>query len=59
MSARQRVRILNQGTQSLLQNMGVDLGCRDVGMPQKKLHTAQICAPGEQVRGEGVPQHVR
>jgi hypothetical protein len=39
--------------------MGVDLGRRDIGMPQHRLQRAQIRAAFQQMRREGVAQHVR
>ena len=39
--------------------MGINLRCRNVGMPQHDLYTAQIRSPLEQMRGEAVTQRVR
>ena len=39
--------------------VGVELGGRDVGVPEHLLHRAQVAAAGEQVRGEAVAQRVR
>ena len=36
----------------------VDLGRRDIGVPQQLLHAAQVMAGFEQVRGERVPEQV-
>ena len=40
-------------------DMGINLGGRNVGMAQQELHYAQIRAVVEQVRGEGMAQHMR
>ena len=37
-------------------DMGVDLGSREVAVPQQHLHHAQIRAMVEQMRGEGMTQ---
>ena len=50
---------MNQARQSLGQHMGVDLSRCDVGMAQHGLHGAQIGAVVEQMRGEGMPHHMR
>ena len=38
--------------------VGVYLGRGQAGVAQQLLHTAQIRAPVQQVRGEGMPQRV-
>jgi hypothetical protein len=48
-----------QALQTLLVDMGVDLGGRDVGMAEHRLHGAQVGAVLQQVGGEAVPQDVR
>jgi hypothetical protein len=40
-------------------DVGVDLRRRNVGVAEQQLHDAQVGAVVEQVRGEGVAQHVR
>jgi hypothetical protein len=45
--------------QPLARDVGVDLRGRDVGVAEQQLHHAQVGAVVEQVRGEGVAQHVR
>src|SRR5438132_5587906 len=37
----------------------VQLGCREVGMPEHLLHAAEVGAALEQVCGEGMAQQVR
>ena len=59
MSLSQGMVLLHQPPQALLDHMGVDLGGRDVGVPQKLLDRAQIRAPLQQVAREGVPQDMR
>ena len=39
--------------------VGVDLGGRDVGVPQQLLHDDQIRPSFKQMRGATVPQRVR
>ena len=50
--------ILNQPAQTLLDDMGVDLRCRDVRMAEKLLDRTQIRPPLKQMTGEGMAQHV-
>ncbi len=49
------VQILQTGAR----DMGVDLRCGQVAVPEQHLHHAQICAVVEQMRGERVTQGVR
>ena len=56
---RQRMVIADQGFESFVEDMSVDLGRRNVGVAEHCLHAAQIRAVGEEVRGEGVAQDVR
>lgn len=44
--------------QSVFQNMGVDLGGRDIGVAEKLLNRAQVGTVLEKVTGKGVAQHV-
>ena len=39
--------------------MRIYLRGRNVGMPQQKLHHTQVRAMVEQMRGEGMAQHMR
>src|SRR3954454_18979707 len=50
---------LDQGLQPLPRYMCIDLGRRDVRVPEKLLNGAQIRAAVDQVAGEGVAQDVR
>ena len=43
----------------VLGDMGVNFRGRDIGMPQKRLHRAQIRAALHKMRGEGMAQHMR
>ena len=45
--------------QALRRDVGVDLGRADVGVPEQRLHDAQVRAAPEQVGREGVAQRVR
>ena len=40
-------------------NVGVDLGCGDVGVPQHRLYTAEVGAVLQKVGGKGVADNVR
>src|ERR1700687_139629 len=45
--------------QPFLDDVGVNLGGRNVGMPEHELHGPEVRSPLEQMRGKTVPQHVR
>ena len=45
--------------QSVLVDVGVDLGGGDIGMAKLELHGAQVRAMGQEVGGKGMTQHVR
>lgn len=45
--------------QSVLIDMGVDLGCGDIGMAEHHLHRAQVGAMAEEVGGKRMADHVR
>ena len=45
--------------QPFLQNVRIDLSCRDITVTQHQLNRAQVSSTFEQVRGERVPQQVR
>ena len=45
--------------QALVEDVGVDLGRGDVGVPEEFLHDAQVRAVLQEVTGEGVAQDVR
>ena len=55
----QRVMLLDKAPQPLLDDMGVDLRGRDIGMAQELLHGAQIRAPLQQMTGKGMTQNMR
>jgi hypothetical protein len=46
------------GPQTLPQNMCVDLSGGNIGMPQHRLHCAQIGASLQQVGSKGMAEHV-
>jgi len=50
---------LNQLLQPFRQDMGVNLGRRDIGMSEQFLQAAQIGAMRQQMRGEGMTEHMR
>ena len=56
---RQRMQVAHQAFQALLDHMGIDLGGRDVGMAEQRLHDAQIGAVMQQMAGKGMTQHMR
>ena len=45
--------------QPLARDVGVDLGGRDVGVPEEQLHDAPVGRSVEEMGGERVPQRVR
>ena len=51
--------LLDKPSQPLLDDMGVDLGGRDVGVAEKLLHDPEVGAVLEEVAGEGMPEHMR
>jgi hypothetical protein len=53
---RQGMMVLDDGSQALAQNMGVDLGGRDVGVTEHLLHTSKIRPVVQKVGRERVPK---
>src|SRR5262245_55932353 len=51
--------LLDQASQALLDDVGIDLRRRDVGMAEELLHRAQIGATLQEVAGKGVAENVR
>ena len=49
---------LNQLLQPFRQDMGVNLGRRDIGMSEQFLQAAQIGPVRQQMRGKGMAQYV-
>jgi hypothetical protein len=45
-------------TPARIRNMGVDLGRAQVRMAEHLLYRAQVCAPLEEMRGEGMAEEV-
>ena len=56
---RQRMMLVDQLLQPVVQHVRIDLRGGDVGVAEQRLHDAKIGAAGEQMRGESVPQHMR
>ena len=56
---RERVQVAHQAFEALLENMGIDLCRRNVGMAQQRLHHPKIGAVVQKVAGECVAKHVR
>src|ERR1700739_5124386 len=50
--------VVNAG-QVLEVKVGIDLGGRDVGVPEQLLHAAQLATRLEQVRGKGMAEEMR
>ena len=59
MDLSQGMMLLDEAPQPLLDDMGVDLRGRDVGMAEQLLHGAKIRAALQQMAGEGVAEHMR
>src|SRR3954463_8379916 len=55
----ERVQVADHALQALVEDVGVDLRRRDVGVAEELLHDAQVGAVLEEVAREGVPEHVR
>ena len=49
----------DQPSQPLLDDVGVDLRGRDVGVAEELLHCSQIGAPLQKMAGKGVAENVR
>ena len=54
-----RVKLSMDGFQTLLIDVGVNLGCGNVGMPKQLLNDPQIGPIPKQVRGKTMPQQMR
>src|SRR4029078_12302177 len=54
-----RVRLEVDVLEPLARGVGVELGGRDVGVPEHLLYRAQVAAAGQQMGGERVTQRVR
>ena len=52
------MRGLDQPAQPRALHVGIDLGRRDIGVPQHLLHASQVGAVIEQMAGERVAQHM-
>jgi hypothetical protein len=50
--------LMMQLLQTLSRYMSIDLRGRDVGVAEQQLHHAQVGAVVQEVRGEGVTQHM-
>src|SRR5262245_54778549 len=51
--------LLDQASQAFLDDVGIDLRRRDVGMAEELLHCAQIGAALQEMAGKGVAEYVR
>ena len=51
--------LFDQASQPLLDDVGVDLRGRDVGVAEELLHSAQIGATLQEMAGKGVAENVR
>ena len=58
-AGRERMLGLDQPSQPIREDMRIDLRRADIGVTEQKLQAAQVGPAGEQMRGEGVPEHVR
>ncbi len=52
------MKVANQAFEPLVEDVGVDLRGRYIGMAKKRLHDAKVRAMRQQMAGEGVPQHM-
>jgi len=59
MSVGERMARIHQFDQPSSVHMGVNLGCRNVGMTEQRLQNPEIGASCKQVGGEGMAKHVR
>src|SRR6266545_3703454 len=59
MDLSERMMLLDQAPQPLLDDMSVDLRRRDVGVAEKLLHGAEIGASLQKMAGKSVAEHVR
>ena len=50
--------LLDEAAETLLDDMGIDLRGRNIGMAEQLLHRAQIGTTLEQMAGEGMAEHV-
>ena len=44
--------------EAFFEDVGINLGCRDIGVTKQLLHRAQIGAAIQEMAGEGMPQNV-
>ena len=51
--------IAHQRFQPLLQHMRIYLRGRDIGVTEKRLYHAQVCAVMQKVAGKGMTQNMR
>src|SRR4029077_15996637 len=51
--------LLDEAAEPLLDDMGIDLRGRDVGVAGQLLHGAKVGAALKQMTGEGVAEHMR
>ena len=58
-ASRPRVGLMIDIQQSLLRDVGVNLCCGQITMPEKFLHAPEVGSSIQQVGGEAVPQRMR
>ena len=58
MGLRQGMMVFHQRLQTLFQNMGVNLRCGNIRMPQHLLNRTQIRPMGQEMAGKGMAQRV-
>ena len=52
------MQVAHQALQALLNDVCVNLGCRNIRMTQQRLHNAQVCPVVQQMRSKCVAQHM-
>jgi hypothetical protein len=55
----ERMMLLDEPSQALLDDVGIDLRGRDVGMTKQLLHRAEIGASLQEMAGKSVAEHMR
>ncbi|MEY3553512.1 MAG: hypothetical protein RL735_1860, partial [Pseudomonadota bacterium] len=53
------MQVADHGPRPLIENMGINLCCRDIGMAEQFLHDTQISPILEKVAGKSVAQDMR
>jgi hypothetical protein len=55
----ERMMLLDEPPQPLLDDMSIDLRRRDIGMAEELLHSAEVGATLQEMAGKGMAEHVR